>query len=146
MEGQFFVEISPTPFNYRQDHRIPWQDPPTTDWRIWGITFPAYMCMVGPRGGSELASRVNEVVFNIIMSVRQAWAIQISCFIFQHTLNRVAIFGFVVVFTGVFGHTDQRRRFRRGRARVRSEREKEKEMKGSGDKEHENGGVSAAWE
>ncbi|XP_043653705.1 adenosine 3'-phospho 5'-phosphosulfate transporter 1 [Drosophila teissieri] len=42
------------------------------------------------------------VVFTIIMTLRQAVAIMLSCFIYQHSISLLGIFGVLIVFVAIF--------------------------------------------
>ncbi|EDW81457.2 uncharacterized protein Dwil_GK12079 [Drosophila willistoni] len=58
------------------------------------------------------------VVFTIIMTLRQAAAIMLSCFIYQHSISILGIFGVLIVFVAIFlrVYCNQRLRLARKRA------------------------------
>ncbi|XP_017856394.1 PREDICTED: adenosine 3'-phospho 5'-phosphosulfate transporter 1 [Drosophila arizonae] len=58
------------------------------------------------------------VVFTIIMTVRQAVAIMLSCFIYQHSITMLGIFGVLIVFAAIFlrVYCNQQLRAKRKRA------------------------------
>ncbi|KAM8703808.1 hypothetical protein ACLKA7_008441 [Drosophila subpalustris] len=58
------------------------------------------------------------VVFTIIMTLRQAAAIMLSCFIYQHSISVLGIFGVLIVFVAIFlrVYCNQRLRAKRKRA------------------------------
>lgn len=58
------------------------------------------------------------VVFTIIMTVRQAVAIMLSCFIYQHSISMLGIFGVLIVFAAIFlrVYCNQQLRAKRKRA------------------------------
>ncbi|KAH8243144.1 hypothetical protein KR032_004760 [Drosophila birchii] len=58
------------------------------------------------------------VVFTIIMTLRQAVAIMLSCFIYQHSISMLGIFGVLIVFVAIFlrVYCNQRMRAMRKRA------------------------------
>ncbi|XP_062126721.1 LOW QUALITY PROTEIN: adenosine 3'-phospho 5'-phosphosulfate transporter 1 [Drosophila sulfurigaster albostrigata] len=58
------------------------------------------------------------VVFTIIMTLRQAAAIMLSCFIYQHSITLLGIFGVLIVFVAIFlrVYCNQRLRAKRKRA------------------------------
>ncbi|XP_064550251.1 adenosine 3'-phospho 5'-phosphosulfate transporter 1 [Drosophila montana] len=58
------------------------------------------------------------VVFTIIMTVRQAVAIMLSCFIYQHSISVLGIFGVLIVFLAIFlrVYCNQKLRAKRKRA------------------------------
>ncbi|ALC45715.1 sll [Drosophila busckii] len=58
------------------------------------------------------------VVFTIIMTMRQAAAIMLSCFIYQHSISVLGVFGVLIVFLAIFMrvYCNQRLRAKRKRA------------------------------
>ncbi|EDW68225.1 adenosine 3'-phospho 5'-phosphosulfate transporter 1 [Drosophila virilis] len=64
------------------------------------------------------------VVFTIIMTVRQAVAIMLSCFIYQHSISVLGIFGVLIVFLAIFlrVYCNQKLRAKRKRAEANKPR------------------------
>ncbi|EDV93796.1 GH18093 [Drosophila grimshawi] len=64
------------------------------------------------------------VVFTIIMTVRQAVAIMLSCLIYQHSITLLGIFGVLIVFVAIFlrVYCNQRLRAKRKRAEANKPR------------------------
>ncbi|KAI8044878.1 adenosine 3'-phospho 5'-phosphosulfate transporter 1 [Drosophila gunungcola] len=64
------------------------------------------------------------VVFTIIMTLRQAVAIMLSCFIYQHSISVLGIFGVLIVFVAIFLRVYCTQRLRAMRKRAEANKPK----------------------
>lgn len=64
------------------------------------------------------------VVFTIIMTLRQAVAIMLSCFIYQHSISLLGIFGVLIVFVAIFLRVYCNQRLRAIRKRAEANKPK----------------------
>lgn len=76
-------------------------------------------------------STFGAVVFTIIMTLRQAVAILLSCVIYKHSVSSTGVFGIVVVFLAIFLRVYCSQRLRRNkRSRIPSVTTRDKESEG----------------
>ncbi|KAF6026196.1 SLC35B2 [Bugula neritina] len=65
-------------------------------------------------------SQFGPVTFIIIMTIRMALAILLSCFIYGHTVGMLGVLGIIVVFISLFGKIYLGQRFKKAQARLQS--------------------------